>query len=165
MNCKPGNIAMIIKGRPDNIGRIVFVASNYGEVDYTWMGCGVFLAGTSKVSEMIWIPIADHRIEGLSLTYQFCKPSDLPDGTLIRKLLPSVVKALSAIGLHEPVSLTVLPGKWWVANVDQSAEDPNFESGCCTVRVVVSTEQLQFHYGGYYCELIDGPFDSDKMPE
>jgi hypothetical protein len=99
------------------------------------------------------------------LATSFAKRSDLPEGTLICKLLPSVVKALSAIGLHEPVSLTVLPGKWWVANVDQAAEDPNFESGCCTVRVVVSTEQLQFHYGGYYCELIDGPFDSDKRPE
>jgi hypothetical protein len=41
MNCEPGNVALIIKGRPDNIGRIVFVASHYGEVDYTWMGYGV----------------------------------------------------------------------------------------------------------------------------
>ena len=41
MNCQPGNVAMIIKGRPANIGRIVFVFRSYGDVDYTYMGYGV----------------------------------------------------------------------------------------------------------------------------
>ena len=98
------------------------------------------------------------------LATNFAERSDLPAGATICKMVPAVVETLSAIGLHEPVSLCVLPGKWWVANVDASAENPNFEHGCCTVRVVASTEQLQCYYGAYYCEVLAGPFDQDDKP-
>jgi len=98
------------------------------------------------------------------LATSFTERSDLPAGTTICKMQPAVADALSAISLYEPVSLAALPGRWWVANVDASAENPNFEPGGCTVRVVASTEQLQCHYGAYYCEVIAGPFDDDNKP-
>ncbi len=98
------------------------------------------------------------------LATNFAERSDLPAGTTICKMSPAVVEALSALGLHAPVSLGVLPGRWWVAKVDASAENPNFEPGGCMVRVVASTEQLQCHYGAYCCEVIAGPFDQDDKP-
>lgn len=41
MNVKPGDVAIIIKGRWPNVGRIVQVEREWGEVDYTHMGYGV----------------------------------------------------------------------------------------------------------------------------
>lgn len=105
----------------------------------------------------------DHALRSIVLATSFATRPDLPEGTKICKLAPAVGDALSAIGLHEPVSLNLLPGRWWVANVDAASEYPHFEPGGCTVRLVVSTEQLQRQYSLYYCEVIEGPFDSDDV--
>lgn len=41
MNVKPGDVAIIIKGRWPNVGRIVLVERYWGDVDYSHIGCGV----------------------------------------------------------------------------------------------------------------------------
>ncbi|MEN6630757.1 MAG: hypothetical protein ABFC42_14055 [Sulfuricella sp.] len=41
MNVKPGDVAIVIKGRWPNVGRIVLVERYWGEVDYSHIGCGV----------------------------------------------------------------------------------------------------------------------------
>ena len=41
MNVSPGDLAVIVKGRPENIGRIVRVLRAYGDVDYSEAGFGV----------------------------------------------------------------------------------------------------------------------------
>lgn len=40
MNVKPGDVAIVIKGRWPNIGRIVLVERYWGEVDYSHIGYG-----------------------------------------------------------------------------------------------------------------------------
>ena len=41
MNVKPGDVAIVIKGRWQNVGRIVQVDRPRGEVDYSHLGYGV----------------------------------------------------------------------------------------------------------------------------
>lgn len=41
MNVKPGDVAIIIKGRWPNVGRIVLVERYWGEVDYSHVGYGI----------------------------------------------------------------------------------------------------------------------------
>jgi hypothetical protein len=41
MNVKPGDVAIIIKGRWPNVGRIVYVAQETADRDYTFMGYGI----------------------------------------------------------------------------------------------------------------------------
>lgn len=41
MNVKPGDLAIIIKGRWPNVGRIVQVERAWGDVDYSHVGYGV----------------------------------------------------------------------------------------------------------------------------
>jgi len=41
MNVKPGDVAVIIKGRWPNVGRIVQVERAWGDVDYSRFGYGV----------------------------------------------------------------------------------------------------------------------------
>jgi len=41
MNCQPGSIALIVKGRQANIGKTVYVYKQTRDVDYTWMGYGI----------------------------------------------------------------------------------------------------------------------------
>lgn len=38
MNCKPGDIAIVIAGVPENLGRLVHVECEYGLVDYAHKG-------------------------------------------------------------------------------------------------------------------------------
>lgn len=40
MNCKPGDIAVIVKARPKNLGKIVRVVDDFGDVDFTHLGYG-----------------------------------------------------------------------------------------------------------------------------
>lgn len=94
------------------------------------------------------------------LVTHFGKRPELPDGTWLIKMSPEVVKQLGDVGLHEPISLRLLPNKWWVANVDVAAVNPIFEPGGGTYRVVATTVELISCYGGYYCEVMRGPFDS-----
>lgn len=41
MNVKPGDVAIVIKGRWPNVGRIVQVERAWGDVDYSHIGYGV----------------------------------------------------------------------------------------------------------------------------
>ena len=95
---------------------------------------------------------------GYLVTY-FGKRSDLPEGAVLCKMLPAVVRNLAAQGLHEPVSLQSLTGKWWLAHVDAAFDDSRMETGGAMVKKVATTEDLLYQYSGYYCEVIAGPFD------
>jgi hypothetical protein len=93
------------------------------------------------------------------LVSQFGRRSDLPEGALLCKMLPEVIRNLAALGLQEPVSLNGLRGKWWLAHVDRAFDDPRMDTGCAMVKKVATTEDLLYLYGGYYCEVNAGPFD------
>ena len=93
------------------------------------------------------------------LVTSFAERADLPPGALLCRMSPEIAAKLAGMGLHEPVSLRHLASKWWVADVDAAAENSNFEPGGCTVRKVVSTEELQHRFGGYFCQVVAGPFD------
>jgi len=41
VKCKVGDVAVITKGIPDNIGRLVVVVKFYGNFDYTYLGYGM----------------------------------------------------------------------------------------------------------------------------
>ena len=41
MKCKVGDVAVIIKGIPENIGKLVLVVKFYGDYDYSYLGYGV----------------------------------------------------------------------------------------------------------------------------
>jgi|WetSurMetagenome_2_1015567.scaffolds.fasta_scaffold288650_2 hypothetical protein len=98
------------------------------------------------------------------LVRSFAKRDDLPLGSLLIKMTPEVAQTLASVGLHEPVSLRNLPGKWWLANVDIASVNANFEAGGSTVRVEASTADLAHRYSYYYCEVIGGPFNhSDEI--
>jgi hypothetical protein len=96
------------------------------------------------------------------LATSFEERADLPGGTLICKMTTQVATALAAIGLHEPVSVRSLPGKWWLANVDMAAVNSNCEPGGGATQLVVSSEELRCRYGAYYCEVVAGPFNSNE---
>ena len=93
------------------------------------------------------------------LATSFEERADLPGGTLICKMTPQVATALAAIGLHEPVSVRSLPGKWWLANVDMAAVNSNCEPGGGAAQLVGSSGELRCRYGAYYCEVVAGPFN------
>lgn len=92
------------------------------------------------------------------LVTSFAERADLPPGALLCRMSPEIAAALSRMGLHEPVSLRHLPGKWWIADIDAAAENSSFEPGGCMVRKVVTTEALQRRYSQDYCLVIGGPF-------
>jgi len=99
----------------------------------------------------------DNRL-GYLVTY-FNKRTDVPEFAVLRKMVPEVARNLEASGLHEPISLRALAGKWWVALVDASFEYPNMEPGGCALRKLATSEELIGLYSGYYCEVLAGPFD------
>lgn len=92
------------------------------------------------------------------LVTSFAERADLPSGALLCRMSPEIAATLAGMGLHEPVSLRHLPGKWWIADIDAAAENPSLEPGGGMVRKVVSTEELQQRLGGYFCQLVAGPF-------
>ncbi len=92
------------------------------------------------------------------LVTSFAERADLPPGALLYRMSPEIAATLAGIGLHEPVSLRHLPGKWWIAEIDAAAENSSFEPGGCMVRKVVSTEELLQRLGGYFCHVVAGPF-------
>ena len=96
------------------------------------------------------------------LVTSFAERADLPPGALLCRMSPEIAATLAGMGLHEPVSLRNLPGRWWVVDVDAAAENPNFEPGGCTVRKMVTTEELQHRFGGYFCQVIEGPFSEAR---
>ena len=92
------------------------------------------------------------------LVPSFAERADLPPGALLCRISPEIVATLVGMGLHVPVSLRQLPGKWWIADIDAAAENNSFEPSGCMVRRVVSTEELQQRLGGYFFQVVAGPF-------
>ncbi len=92
------------------------------------------------------------------LVSTFAERADLPPGALLCGMTQEVVASLATLGLHEPVSLRNLPGRWWVVDVDAAADNPSLEPGGCMVRKVATTGELQHRFSGYFCRVIDGPF-------
>ncbi len=67
------------------------------------------------------------------LVTSFAERADLPPGALLYRMSPEIAATLAGIGLHEPVSLRHLPGKWWIAEIDAAAENSSFEPGGCMI--------------------------------
>lgn len=89
------------------------------------------------------------------LVTSFAKRSDVPEGTLLVKMTPKVINALAAMGLHEPISLKVLPGRWWKVNVDAAEVGECSEYGARFVTLFLTSEQL----AEIGFEVVDGPFE------
>jgi hypothetical protein len=115
-------------------------------------GAALVKAAGASTSSVVSRPVC--------LVTSFAKRSDVPVGTLLVKMSSHVVDALLAMGLYEPVSLSLLPGQWWVANVDASVDNASFEAGGCTTVVITTTEVLSQRYSSAYCEVTRGPFGS-----
>lgn len=114
----------------------------------------------SEVGDQVSVAKHDSTDDCLCyLVTHFGKRSDLPEGAVLCKMLPEVVRNLAALGLHEPISLKGFSGKWWRAHIDAAYDDSRMESGCGMFTRVVSTENLVRGYDGYYCEVAAGPFD------
>jgi hypothetical protein len=90
------------------------------------------------------------------LATSFQQRSDLPVTASIRKMSDKVVRNLADLGLHEPVSLRMLPGRWWKANVDAAEIGELREYGCGFVTLMLSSERL----AEIGFEVIDGPFEA-----
>ncbi len=94
------------------------------------------------------------------LATSFINGGGLPNTASITKMSRAIADKLAAIGLHEPVSLRSLPGKFWRANIDASYENSNLEPGGAYVERTVTSEQLSTISGACYTEVTAGPFDS-----
>ncbi len=92
------------------------------------------------------------------LVTSFAERADLPPGALLCRMSPEIAATLAGMGLHEPVSLRNLHGKWWIAEIDAAAENSSFEPGGGVLRQVVTTGELQHRFAGYFCQVIAGPF-------
>lgn len=97
-----------------------------------------------------------HRGGGAYLATSFKQRNDLPVTASIRKMSDTVVRNLAEIGLHEPVSLRMLPGRWWKAHVDAAEVGKLSEYGCAYVTLFLSSEQLS----AIGFEVVDGPFEA-----
>lgn len=113
-------------------------------------GDAIAKAGGVSAAKVIERPVC--------LVTSFAERADLPPGTLLCGMAPAVVARLAAQGVHEPVSLHCLPGRWWVIDVDAAAENPNFEIGAFMVSKVATTEEIQHRYSAYFCRVIEGPY-------
>lgn len=95
-----------------------------------------------------------HDGGGTYLATSFKQRDDLPVLASIRKMSDKVVCNLAELGLHEPVSLRMLPGRWWKANVDAAEVGELREYGCGYVTLFLSSERL----AEIGFEVVDGPF-------
>lgn len=97
-----------------------------------------------------------HDGGGTYLATSFKQRDDLPVLASIRKMSDKVVRNLAELGLHEPVSLRMLPGHWWKANVDAAEVGELREYGCGYVTIFLSSERL----AEIGFEVVDGPFEA-----
>ena len=104
---------------------------------------------------------SSHTGGGTYLATSFKQRDDLPVGASMRKMSENVVRNLAALGLHEPISLQRLQGRWWKVYVDAAALDQVREYGCCYVTLYMSSTRLA--YQGF--EVVDGPFEAWANPE
>lgn len=112
------------------------------------------------LSKAAGLSLDQSQFRPVCLVANFSKRSDVPAGASLVKMSRKVIETLSAMGLSEPLSLKLLPGVWWVAQVDASINNPNVEPGCATTQVTATSEVLASHYSAAFCEVIDGPFSS-----
>lgn len=103
---------------------------------------------------------AGRRRSPVVLMTRFEERADLPKGISICLMMPDVAATLAAAGLHEPVSLRHMDGKWWRVNVDLAALGLVSEPGCGMTEVVASSDDLRGQYSGYYRQITAGPFAS-----
>ena len=89
------------------------------------------------------------------LATSFGRRDDLPDDASIRKMSSKVALTLAKLGLNEPVSLRMLPGRWWKVNVDAAEVGQLWEYGCAYVTLILSSERL----AAIGIEVVDGPFE------
>jgi hypothetical protein len=93
---------------------------------------------------------------GTYLTTSFKERDDLPVTASLRKMSDNVVRNLAELGLHEPVSLQMLPGRWWKVHVDAAELGQVREYGCCYVTLFMSSQRL----AGMGFEVVDGPYEA-----
>ncbi|MBP8168872.1 MAG: hypothetical protein KAX99_04325 [Azonexus sp.] len=116
------------------------------------------VAADAAIAQAAGVTVAKLVERPVCLVTSFTERADLPPGALLCRMSAEVAATLAGIGLHEPISLRQLPGKWWIADIDAAAENPNFEPGGCMVTKIVRTEDLQHRFGQYYCQVVAGPF-------
>jgi len=97
-----------------------------------------------------------HRGGGTYLATSCKQRDDLPETASIRKMSDNVVHNLAEVGLHEPVSLRMLPGRWWKAHIDAAEVGKLQEYGCAYVTLFLSSERL----AEIGFEVVDGPFEA-----
>jgi hypothetical protein len=90
------------------------------------------------------------------LATSFRQRDDLPALASIRKISDKVARNLAELGLHEPVSLQMLPRRWWKVNVDAAEVGKLSEYGCGYVTLFLSSERL----AEIGFEVVDGPFEA-----
>lgn len=98
---------------------------------------------------------------GTYLVTSFKQRDDLPVLASLRKMTDNVVRNLVEIGLHEPVSLRMLPGRWWKAHVDAAELGEVSEYGCGYATLFLSSEDL----ARIGIEVVDGPFAPWATPD
>lgn len=98
---------------------------------------------------------------GTYLVTSFKQRDDLPVLASLRKMSDNVVRNLAELGLREPVSLRMLPERWWKANVDAAELGEVSEYGCGYVTLFLSSEDLA-RIGS---EVVDGPFAPWATPD
>lgn len=98
---------------------------------------------------------------GTFLVTSFKQRDDLPVLASLRKMTDNVVRNMAELGLHEPVSLRMLPGCWWKAHVDAAEVGELREYGCAYVTLLLSSEDLA-RIGS---EVVDGPFAPWATPD
>lgn len=93
---------------------------------------------------------------GTYLVTSFKPRDDLPGTASLRKMSDNVVRNLAELGLHEPVSLQRLPGRWWKAHADAAELNQASEYGGSYVTLFLSSARL----AGLGFEVVDGPFEA-----
>jgi hypothetical protein len=112
---------------------------------------------TNEAIDRASAPIASNMVQRHAyLATSFRQRDDLPALASIRKMSDKVVRNLAELGLHEPVSLRMLPGRWWKVNVDAAEIGQLREYGCGYVTLFLSSERL----AEIGFEVIDGPFEA-----
>jgi hypothetical protein len=91
---------------------------------------------------------------GTFLVTDFGRRYDLPASASQRRISTTVAKKLAEVGLREPVSLRLLPNRWWKTHIDAAEVGLLSEYGCAMVTRLLSTAQL----ADLGFEVVDGPF-------
>ena len=118
------------------------------------------LASDDAIARAAGVTVAKVADRPVCLVTNFAERADLPPGTLLCRISAEVAAKLDVLGLHEPISLRQLPGKWWIANVDMASVNPVIEAGGGMATVIASSEALASEYAGNYCAVVGGPFNS-----